>query len=345
MKTNYFLSLEEQRKVFNYFVGEFEEGVAYISPIPEDVRGSKDHNSSFNIYNNGKGKLVFKDFGSGGISGDAIDFIRLMRDEVDSLKSAIDFYNNRIKMSSIATQILLKQCSESSINKRVKAIPVPEYSTDFTDYELDYWDRLRIEKDLLIEKRIYRLERIVWSNGNYREGSVEGNPAFVWDNSKDGDMSSWKSYYPLHPDKKKKWLSKIDTNVPGEGYFILPDLGDLLIITSSYKDGLVLSNVGYTCFNPSGESAWRKILKSDVNESLRKRFQRIVILFDGDDAGIKSANKFSEESGWEAIHLDYPIIPYGGTIKGREYTKDVTEIVENYSYSKLLRLLRKELNY
>ena len=348
------LTQEDQYKIYTYYVGEgFQLGTAYLSPLPQSVRGKRDRFSSFNIYKTQHGNLRWKDFGGGGnMRGDALDFIIIMEQDIQNLPenlrfhAALNFFDQVIKNNRLVGQkVILEQASKHSIAKSKKTDPIPHYDEELTVSELMYWEGrpLYISESHLRLKRVYGLRGIDWGNGP-TGGSTYDDPAFIFDLSEKGDMSSWKAYRPLTKKKRQKWKSWNLSAIPFEGYYLLPDEGKELLFTSGYKDGMVAENDGWVCGNPTGEGAFRSILP--YQNELNQRFERISILFDGDEAGIKAAQNLHELTGWRIINLDYPIktgkrLAYAKKHGLSLYTKDLAEIVENYNYALLNNILEK----
>jgi DNA primase len=72
----------------------------------------------------------------------------------------------------------------------------------------------------------------------------------------------------------------------------LPEMGDLLVITKSMKDVMVLHEMKIPAVSVSSESSF---LKDDLIAELKTRFQRIYILFDNDKAGNENSLKFEQK--------------------------------------------------
>ena len=95
-----------------------------------------------------------------------------------------------------------------------------------------------------------------------------------------------KIYRPLAI-KKEKWIGNTTKNYI-LGYKQLPEQGDLLIITKSLKDVMCLKSLGYNSISPSSEGT---LLPEIVIKDLSNRFKQLIVLFDNDTQGIKSAQK------------------------------------------------------
>jgi hypothetical protein len=88
--------------------------------------------------------------------------------------------------------------------------------------------------------------------------------------------------------KEYKWTS----NVPRryyQGYKQLDEYGDVLIITSSLKDVMVWRLFGFNAICPTGETV---LVTANAYELLKYKFKNIIINYDNDEQGIKSANQY-----------------------------------------------------
>lgn len=347
------LPKDEQYKVFIYYVGSnFKLGYAYLSPLPKEVRGTKDRFSSFNIYEDGD-KLKWKDFGAGGeFGGDALDFIQVMERNVNDVKQAYRFYLKNIKNNNIIKdKLVLEQSQRHKKFISSKKDPIVHYTDKFTPSELAFWTGhpFHVSIKRLLRKRIYSLEGIDWGDGlvSYREGD---KPCFVFDLSERGDMSVWKMYNPFAEDQKRnKWKSWNLHKIPFEDYYLLPEKMETFILCSGKKDSIITEvcfDDKVNCGSPTAEGSYRSLLPHvpEINSRAKNKF----ILFDGDKAGIKAANDLSEMTGWKPIIFDYPIktgLRYHTAIKLKLplRTKDVSEIVDNYSYRKLYKIISNEI--
>lgn len=116
----------------------------------------------------------------------------------------------------------------------------------------------------------------------------------------------------------------------------LPKKGRLLIITSSLKDVMVLTQHGFPaiCFNGEGygcdpgTSSFEPV-KLTI-KALRRRFSKIAVLFDSDEAGRQLAEKFSR-------HHKVPIILIGPQ-------KDPSDFQRKHGSKKTFRELKKSLS-
>lgn len=99
--------------------------------------------------------------------------------------------------------------------------------------------------------------------------------------------------------KTMRFVSNGGRVVMGEG--MLPYSGELLIISKSLKDIMELYELGYTAISPTSETSF---LPEQYLLKQKKRFDRIVMLFDNDETGVIKSKEFSEK--W---NIPYILIP------------------------------------
>ena len=128
----------------------------------------------------------------------------------------------------------------------------------------------------------------------------------------------FKIYRPLETGSRKWRSNSYKTDI--QGWQQLPEKGDLLILTSSLKDVMLLYQLGYNAIALHGES---DIPSPVMIEHLKGRFKRIVFFYDNDwnkeeNWGQISALKFSGEFGLDNI-----------AIPSQYKSSDPTDLVEN----------------
>ena len=324
------LSKIEQLKIYKYLLGEFQFGTPYKSPLPKELRGSTDKSSSFNIWETKDEKVLWKDFGGGGISGDAFDLIVALRPDVKNYYDAVKFYKSRIKNSQIINDSVMRKSYEQIKKHRTKD-PIVEVNEEFQQFELDYWSRFKIFNDQLKFNRVYSCAGIDW--GNFQTPpSNESQPSFIYDLSSDRSLTSWKYYAPsLTVGVKSGWASWNLSSIVAEGYYFLDwDSNKDFVFSSGGKDRMVFNNLGYASLNSTSEASWRKLLP--IIPQIKASFRRVFTIYDGDAGGIRGMEKLYEETGIPYYILNYP-----------EGTKDVAEVVEKYGYEVLQELINERI--
>lgn len=289
--------------IYLYYFGDFEIGKKYHSPFRRDPRPSfliSEHN----------GQLLWKDFGlSEKVRPDAIGFVTKLRGV--SRKEAVriiwgDFLEKGVSVTRQARSLNI-------------GLPYDLTYREISDSEMVFWTRHCIDRDLLSRfsvkavDRLYRHGSLVWE-------STSKEPAYVYLFDKD----VFKIYRPLSDDR---FRGQGNGDII-EGFKQLPQTGRRLIVTSSMKDSLVLTSLGYAACAPAGETNIRAVL-SKARE-LNARFSEVLILLDNDVPGLKAAQKLSALTGWRAFSL-----PKGTS-------KDPADVVKKYGNRFVLsEMLRK----
>lgn len=233
-------------------------------------------------------KGIFKCFGCG-VGGDGITFVQK--------KYNLTFYE--------ALQVISNDMGLSSINYKkvpleVLGIPLAQIKNIPTTIQIKerswltkdvaYWKQFGISKELCIRYNIYPISHY-WVN-DYMFIIKAGELAYAF-----LEKGKFQIYQP-YADKSKKWFSNTGQMV--YGYDQLPPYGELLIITSSKKDILTLTSLGYNAVSPNNEGT---ALPVDTYEDLNNRFDRIVIFFNNDHQGLKAAHLMGEDLGLDFIYI------------------------------------------
>lgn len=73
---------------------------------------------------------------------------------------------------------------------------------------------------------------------------------------------------------------------------MLPKSGDAIVITKSLKDIMVLYEFGIPAIAPISENCY---LTDAQHNKLVNRFNKVILFYDNDKAGIHNLNKFRKE--------------------------------------------------
>mgnify|MGYP000773108075 CR=1 FL=1 len=134
-------------------------------------------------------------------------------------------------------------------------------------------------------------------------------------------------YRPL-ADKYTKWRNNLTEN-DIQGFKQLPKTGDILIITKSMKDVMCLYEMGIPAISPSSESTF---IPDKALEQLKKRFKRIIIMFDRDEAGVRYLRKISLKTGLEGLLINkkFKAKDISDAIKANDF-----ETIKNWLYEEI----------
>lgn len=283
--------------IYQYYFGDFDLKSKYHSPL------RKDPTPSFMFKNIGTSnipRIIWNDFGADEIKHkDAIGFVM-----------ALEHLSRKEAVALIWKELVVPEKVSITPPKLVMPIKLPyEYRDDeIQDFEMEFWDKFWIGRDLLDFYNVRSLRRLS-RMGKKLWGSEPGDPAFIYVFE---PKKKFKTYRPY--DKLNKFRGSDNGDVI-EGYDQLPQCGDHLFITSSLKDTMTLRRCGFLACNPTSENS-KKALYPKVRE-LNQRFGNVRILFDNDTPGMVSAMNLSKITGWEAV-----MIP-------PQFPKDPSDIVKN----------------
>src|SRR5574344_1769924 len=270
---DWILSKVTEYDIYSKYIGQFKVGMIYNSPF------RKDNNPSFGIYYSKRTKqLLFKDHGTGEC-GNIVKFVSVYT----GLTNYNDILNDMVKKLNIT--------DSTKLDSSKQYIPTDETTIgivrqEFTDVDKNYWSRFNISLETLKKFNVFSIKYYL-CNGVVKGIYKDENPMYAYK-----VYNNFKIYRPLG-DKFTKWRNNL-TDIDVQGYAQLPKKGNLLIITKSLKDVMVLHEMGYSAVSPSSESTF---IPDIVLNDLKKRFKTILICFDRDVPGVQNMRKVSLKTG------------------------------------------------
>lgn len=305
---DYILSKVTEYDIYAAYIGNFKVGMIYNSPF------RKDRNPSFGcFYSRTSKQLMFKDHGTGEC-GNVIKFV--------SIYTGLTNYNDILK--DIIQK--LKITKDTQLVSSKQYIPSTEtvigvVRQNFTDTDINYWKQFNITVDTLKKFGVSSIKYYL-CNGIVKSIYKDENPMYAYK-----VYNHFKIYKPL-ADKYTKWRNNL-TEYDIQGYKQLPKTGDILIITKSMKDVMCLYEMGIPAISPSSESTF---IPNKVVEQLKKRFKRIIIMFDRDEAGVKYLRKISLKTGLE-----------GMLVHKKFKAKDISDAIKANGFEKVKKWLYEEI--
>ena len=298
--------------IYSYYLGPFKPGKLMNSPLRSD-----DKMPSFAIFPTKDGALLFKDHGTG-VAGNALKFLKLYkgiqtREELE--KELLRIVRRFNPTSSVAT---------------VTRSYAPHEDTDigivrqpFTEVDKKYWKQFHISIDTLKRFNVFSIKYFLCNRvvrGTYKETS----PMYAYK-----VYDKFKIYRPL-TSKYTKWRTNL-TNRHVQGLAELPyEGGDLLVITKSLKDVMCLYEMGISAIAASSETTF---IPNDILRSLRRKWKRVVILYDRDATGMMKARDYSKQYKLNAIF-----------VHKKFKSKDISDAVKNNNFNTVKDWLYKTLN-
>lgn len=305
---DWILSRVTEYDIYQAYIGNFKVGMIYNSPL------RKDKTPSFGCFYSKKTKqLLFKDHGTGQC-GNVVKFVEL--------------YTGKTNYSDILQDIVqrLKITNDTKLVSSKQYIPSTEtvigvVRQEFTETDINYWKQFNISTNTLKKFGVSSIKYYL-CNGVVKSIYKNENPMYAYK-----VYNHFKIYKPL-ADKYTKWRNNL-TELDIQGFKQLPKTGDILIITKSMKDVMCLYEMGIPAISPSSESTF---IPDKVLEQLKKRFKRIIIMFDRDGAGITYLRKMSRKTGLE-----------GMLVHKKFKAKDISDAIRDNGFEKVKNWLLKQL--
>jgi 5S rRNA maturation endonuclease (ribonuclease M5) len=162
----------------------------------------------------------------------------------------------------------------------------------FTKRDRLFWANFGISLATLKKYNVYSTAKVIMPMGDNILYQI-GCPIYTYHFG----GSSKKIYMPLR--RGTRFLNYGETAI--QGIDQLPEKGELLIITKSLKDVMLLSELGYYAIAPNSETHG---LDLKIVENLKERFTNVILFFDNDEPGEKASEVFSELYKIKSIFLD-----------------------------------------
>lgn len=144
----------------------------------------------------------------------------------------------------------------------------------------------------------------------------------------------WKLYFY----KNKDWRFLSNTSKTDiQGYNMLPETGDLLIITKSFKDVGTLYEQGISAIAPQAESI---VIQQDIIDDLKQRFKVIYTLMDYDNAGIHLAWQMRKLYGIKPLFFTNSLWNRKGGYLG---AKDISDYRKLHGFQQTKQLIEQLL--
>jgi hypothetical protein len=294
--------------------------------IPAPYRPDK--SPSFCLkYDPKSGKIIGKDYGKGGFHGDVFDYVQmlynldfysaLVRVNLDfdlGLKYSLDRYNPQGDWRPV-TKKEVEVLDKFQASYDEKEIVIQFQPRHFTSGDGAYWTQYGIRGTTLLKYRVYAVDR-VWLNKTTIYWHKVSDPCYIYffpqTDYRPSDHA--KCYWPLST--RRRFLGNCSNERDIQGYdqcsIAKHKHSDLLVLTKSMKDCMVLHELGVEAMATHGEA---HKLSADFVRHLKKYYGRIVSLYDRDETGMKGA---------QVLWREYGIQPY--FINKKYMCKDVSDM-------------------
>lgn len=235
------------------------------------------------------GKLKFVDFGSqvfiNGrrmINMDCFDVVQAYY-KLPNLFQTLRFIQKHL----IEGKDLGERTSFSFVERIKKEVMIFIEVRPFEKRDGDYYSKYEITKQNLEDDEVYAVKRVRVLNSKFGDYSF---PVFDLCYAHTDFPNNKKKIHRPDQTGKHRFLTNCTQN-DIYGYKYLPEKGQKLIITKSYKDFRVLKNQGLTVigFQNEGMIPADEILLDIIN-----RFDHVIVWFDNDKTGIEAGKKVTD---------------------------------------------------
>jgi len=290
----------------------------YYLNLPEPLTGQdvkiisvfnpNEKTPSFCIYVDQKiNQYKFKDF-STGKHGNKVDLVKMLFNieySQASMKIVKD-YNIHVKTDDF---------------EKINFKPAVKWKVDFVktrpwnETDSAYWLSFRIGMSILTEYNVKPIEyyNLIKSEADQVKAlKIQGNSLYGYFD-KAGEV-----YKIYQPTSSKHKFHKVKSHL--QGYDQLKFNQPYLVICSSLKDALCLKSMGYNIevIAPDSENT---MIKPHVIEHLKKKYKKVITLFDNDEAGLNAVERYVNA---------YKINGFALTI-----CKDISDAMKEHGFEKV----------
>jgi mannose/fructose/N-acetylgalactosamine-specific phosphotransferase system component IIB len=231
-------------------------------------------------YDHSKREYRFKDFSSGE-GGSAYDLVSKL-------------YNISFKAAISRIMEDYSKAKASGIDSAVEINPQKSYTVEsfetrnWIDNDAKYWSQYGISRRQLERYNVKPLKSYRMNNG---DKTLDFAPSIITYGYFSMTGTLYKIYSPKNPKRK---FFKVADHV--QGIEQLKYESDILVICSSLKDAMCLDAMGFKLevIAPDSENTVIKPMYVDV---LKRKYKKIITLFDNDEAGIKAIERYKTELG------------------------------------------------
>lgn len=284
------LSRVSEGDILSFYLGINEVPCIIHSPLREDRR------PSFGLYSIDGRRIFYTDL-STRERGGLFDLLSNMWGV--SYKEVLERINQDLSKFSSSSHIKsYAPCNIRTSNSYNSSTDLKCRTREWRNYDIEYWESYGISLKWLKYAEVYPIShKIIIKDGKkYVFGADKYAYAYV--EHKEGKVTL-KIYQPFNKNGYK-WANKHDTSVISL-WTKVPQQGDIICICSSLKDALCLwANTGIPSIAVQGEGY--TISDTAINE-LKRRFNKVFILFDNDEAGLLNGEKLSQQTGFINVVL------------------------------------------
>lgn len=318
LSKDFILKNISEEEIFKKYLGiEPDLQEYFTNPLRDD------ENPDCKFYINKQGRLKFHDIPMGW-NWDCFNVVERLFNCTfsEALKIiAIDFGIVEGNKRDINLALTVSKSQKYTVSYRVKR-------KNWDEASLKYWKQYDVGIETLIHFGVSPIHILFVNRGTGLEET------YRWRDSDIGYVYhfggyNYKFYFPLRQKPKPRFIQSSESDIL-QGYSQLPESGEILIITKSFKDVICLSMFDIPAVAPLAEGFH---IKAEVIDKLKLRFNRIYSLMDFDKTGIKSALRLKQ--------FDIPYLFFtNGRFGTEDYgAKDFSDFLANYGNLETLDLI------
>jgi hypothetical protein len=321
LTTEYILSQIDEASIFGYYFGNFSLGKTYNSVF------RKDNNPSTGFYISESGRIIYNDIAT----SEKLDCFAFVAKKFNLtyskalLKVACDF--GIIKCEGVTPISISEITKNQLLSEEIKKETVIKIQPDYwTPSYLKFWEDYSITQKELEDNKVYPVKKLFINDVLIPNFSKNVRYAYILEHEK---IIYKKIYNPYATNKKFKWVSNIPLYMPF-GITDLPFISDTLIITKAQKDRLIFKKYFSDVIALQNESP--ASMRDKTFKYLKKRYKRIFINTDLDEAGLNALNYYTE-LGCEPLMLP-------DVVWVKHNIKDVGDFVKHFGIQRFESFLK-----
>jgi hypothetical protein len=234
----------------------------------------------------------YKDFSSGN-QGDSIELVKVlfnMPTRGHATYKILNDYQIYIKNNTVAVVDIFYHDKYKVVDYEMR---------HWTNFDQTYWMAYKIGSKMLDRYNVIPLSFFTMSKLGLDgvEISYTFKKSYVYGYFRN-DGSLYKIYMPKNTDKK---FIKVENYI--QGIDQLRYDCKYLLITSSLKDLMAFNKLGISNIEAIAPDSENTMIGEKAIGELKPHYEKIVVLFDNDDPGIKAAQRYKDKYGFNTILL------------------------------------------
>lgn len=227
------------------------------------------------------GKLFFRDFA---YANRPLDCFHVVRDyyNLPSFPSTLEFVRQKL-IDNQNRKLIIPEYREEKEKFYMKIT-----TRQFLKKDAIFWKQIGVSKQNLVDDSVFAVHRAFLYNTKNGDTTMNlfNKLCYAYTEFEDGRK---KLYLPNNNDNK--FITDCTKDDIGSIKHLVP-FGRLLFIKKSYKDCRIIRNQGYNSIWFQNEGM---IPSDDILYNLVKRFDRVIVFYDNDDAGITASTDLSNK--------------------------------------------------